>query len=120
VKRKEDRLKKQAEKAVANEQREKKRALKGQSTTEPKRKKGKGNRNNWKEGKEPLPKHKLPEQRSADDQALYCGRCDGYYYDDDSDDEDWYQCTSCQFWFHESCTGCLGRGLSTFVCLECN
>ncbi|XP_061164987.1 uncharacterized protein LOC133173937 [Saccostrea echinata] len=45
-----------------------------------------------------------------------CSYCGGYYYDEDSDDEDWVKCTSCDDWYHESCTGKYGRQLKNFVC----
>ena len=51
----------------------------------------------------------------------YCGHCAGFYGDDDGDDEDWWQCTKCSAWFHETCTGLFGRAteLRDFVCKEC-
>ncbi|XP_062618334.1 uncharacterized protein LOC134279942 [Saccostrea cucullata] len=45
-----------------------------------------------------------------------CSYCEGYYYDEDSDDEDWIKCTVCDDWYHESCTGKYGRQLEHFVC----
>lgn len=45
-----------------------------------------------------------------------CTYCAGYYYDDESDDEDWIKCTQCADWYHESCTGKYGRQLTQFVC----
>lgn len=48
----------------------------------------------------------------------FCNHCGGYYFDDDSDDEDWIKCSEkdCNLWFHETCTGSYGKGLDTFKC----
>ena len=48
----------------------------------------------------------LNQQHSATKSNTdFCSYCHGYYYDYDSDDEDWVKCTSCDLWFHESCSG---------------
>ncbi|CAC5398202.1 unnamed protein product [Mytilus coruscus] len=59
------------------------------------------------------------EKESADDKenadsGLYCAYCDGYYFDNKSDDEDLTKCTKCQDWYHESCTGKFGNDLRQF------
>ena len=48
----------------------------------------------------------------------YCEYCNGYYFDDESDDEDWIKCQAegCTSWYHESCTGVFGKSLSQFIC----
>lgn len=50
----------------------------------------------------------------------YCTYCNGYYFDDESDDEDWVKCRfeGCKHWYHESCTGLIGRNISLFMCTQ--
>lgn len=39
---------------------------------------------------------------SKNDKDLYCGDCNGYYYDKRSS-RNWIQCFECKTWFHETC-----------------
>ncbi|XP_070546834.1 uncharacterized protein [Ptychodera flava] len=81
---------------------------------------GKGrSRNNRKKGKALVKKTKpVPNPESnLDSLQMYCGHCQGYYYDDTSDDEDWWRCRKCPKWFHETCTGVFGESkLEQFCC----
>ena len=54
------------------------------------------------------------------DPKNYCAHCDGFW-EDDEEPEDWWQCITCEDWFHESCTGLFGRPneLQTYVCSNC-
>jgi len=60
---------------------------------------------------------------SNDDRVLdknnYCAHCNGYYFDDQSDDEDWMNCIKCKRWFHDSCAGCFVTTTTNSVCREC-
>ena len=60
------------------------------------------------------------EQYNREDMTNYCGHCEGFYGDDE-EPEEWWQCTKCKDWFHESCTGLFGRSaqLQTYVCSNC-
>jgi len=49
----------------------------------------------------------------------YCGYCQGYYYDECSDDEDWINCNSCKSWFHHSCSGTRVKNMSVSLCRYC-
>lgn len=76
---------------------------------------------NKKDGKsEKLKRKKRKEKAEAEEEkeADFCNYCHGYYYDDESDDEDWVKCSDqgCNRWFHESCTGCFGKGVDAFKC----
>ena len=51
------------------------------------------------------------------DPSLYCGLCDGYFYDDNAN-EQWIQCPLCLVWYHEVCAN-VRPGIRDFVCDEC-
>lgn len=59
-------------------------------------------------------KAEAEEKQKAD----FCIYCYGYHYDDQADDEDLVKCSDqgCKRWFHESCTGCFGKGVDAFKC----
>ncbi|XP_065930408.1 uncharacterized protein [Magallana gigas] len=76
---------------------------------------------NKKDGKsEKLKRKKRKDKAEAEEEkeADFCNYCHGYYYDDDSDDEDWVKCSDqgCNRWFHESCTSCFGKEVDAFKC----
>lgn len=48
----------------------------------------------------------------------YCSHCNGFYYDEDSDDEDWMNCWSCKKWFHDSCAGNFVKNVNP-TCNDC-
>lgn len=52
-------------------------------------------------------------------QDNYCGHCQGYYYDDTSDDEDWMNCVQCHKWFHDSCSGSYVSNAYNSYCSNC-
>lgn len=49
----------------------------------------------------------------------YCGYCDGYYYDDSPDDDQWMNCDTCHKWFHDSCAGNYTRSSLMVKCSMC-
>ncbi len=49
-------------------------------------------------------KKHVNEQYNREDMRNYCSCCEGFYGDDE-EPEEWWQCTKCKDWFHESCTG---------------
>jgi len=76
------------------------------------------------------PKSKKSENSQLTDENLdderkknsenYCSHCQGYYFDDESDDEDWMNCVTCKKWFHDSCSGTfVGRNVNKSLCTGC-
>lgn len=65
-------------------------------------------------------REKRKEKAEAEEKqkADFCIYCYGYHYDDQADDEDLVKCSDqgCKRWFHESCTGCFGKGVDAFKC----
>ena len=57
-------------------------------------------------------------KRKGNSCEKYCQYCGGYYFDDDSDDEDYVKCSEkeCNLWFNETCNGSYGKGLDAFKC----
>ncbi|CAK1596501.1 unnamed protein product [Parnassius mnemosyne] len=55
------------------------------------------------------------ENCEEDSKCLFCGE----KYSQTKSTDEWYQCTACLKWAHESCIGCSEQELLFFVCKNC-
>lgn len=55
------------------------------------------------------------ENSQEDSECLVCGE----KYSQTTSTDEWFQCTACHKWGHESCIGCSGQELLFFVCKDC-
>ena len=82
--------------------------------------KGKGIGKKMPQKSQPRQKVLSDYDKNLENPLYYCGKCKGYYYDDDrADPEDWIECPLCKQAYHETCAGVHGKSLYDFVCDEC-